>query len=184
MKPLSIEAIAALYRQRGDEQYSGEPVTHLEHALQAANLAELAGESDMLVTAALLHDLGHLLHDLEGTPTLRGVDDTHQDRAVPFLRGLFPESLLLAIRGHVDAKRYLCATRPGYYAGLSEDSKRSLQLQGGAFGPAEAQAFIHMEGARDAVRLRIWDDRAKAPGVRTPDLEHFLARAQRAAGSA
>jgi len=128
--------------------------------------------------------LGHLLHDLEGTPTLRGVDDTHQDRAVPFLRGLFPESLLLAIRGHVDAKRYLCATRPGYYAGLSEDSKRSLQLQGGAFGPAEAQAFIHMEGARDAVRLRIWDDRAKAPGVRTPDLEHFLARAQRAAGSA
>ncbi|MBC7951607.1 MAG: hypothetical protein H7Z12_07255, partial [Rhodospirillaceae bacterium] len=39
---------------------------------------------------------------------------------------------------HVDAKRYLCATRPGYFAALSEDSKRSLALQGGIFSDGGA----------------------------------------------
>jgi len=179
MKRLSLDAIATIYRERGMQQYSGEPVTQLEHALQSAHLAEQAGESDALVTAALLHDLGHLLHDLDGTPTLRGVDDDHQHRVAPFLRGLFPDTVIVAIQEHVSAKRYLCATRPAYHAGLSEDSKRSLCLQGGAFDPAQAQAFIAKEGAREAVRLRIWDDRAKIPGVRTPALEHFLERASR-----
>ena len=42
-----------------------------------------------MVTAALLHDLGHLLHDLGETPSLQGVDDIHQFRALPFLRGTF-----------------------------------------------------------------------------------------------
>jgi predicted HD phosphohydrolase len=47
-----------------------------------------------------------------------------------------------AIRLHVDAKRALCALEPDYYAALSEDSKRSLALQGGVFSPDEAQAFL------------------------------------------
>ena len=46
----------------------------------------LQGCSDELITAALLHDLGHLLHDLGDTPTLRGVDDGHQVRARAFVR--------------------------------------------------------------------------------------------------
>lgn len=178
---LTIDAIAALYRRRGHEQYSGEPVTHLQHALQAACLAEQEGASDALLSAALLHDLGHLLHDHEGTPTLRGLDDAHQYRVVPFLRGLLPASAIAAIAGHVSAKRYLCATRPDYHAGLSQDSQRSLRLQGGAFSPAEAQAFIEAEGSLDAVRLRLWDDHAKTPGVKTPGLAHFLAHVQRCA---
>jgi predicted HD phosphohydrolase len=57
----------------------------------------------------------------------------HQYRVAPFLRGLFPDEVIAAIAGHVDAKRYLCANRAGYHAALSEDSKRSLQLQGGIF---------------------------------------------------
>ena len=61
--------------QRGAEQYTGEPVTQLEHALQSAWLAEQTGADDELVTAALLHDLGHLLADHGATPTLRGIDD-------------------------------------------------------------------------------------------------------------
>jgi hypothetical protein len=80
----------------------------------------------------LLHDLGHLLHDLGETPSLRGVDDVHQYRALPFLRGLFTDEVLDAIKLHVDAKRYLCAAA-GYHSSLSADSKRSLLLQGGIF---------------------------------------------------
>ena len=178
---LTLDDIEQLFAARGGEQYTGEPVTQLEHALQSAALAEAEGADDELVTAALLHDLGHLLHELGDTPTLRGVDDVHQYRAIPFLRGLFGDNVLGAIAGHVDAKRYLCATREGYYAELSEDSKRSLRLQGGVFDARQAAAFIAKPGAERAVRLRIWDDLAKAEGRPTPPLAHYLARARRCA---
>ncbi len=178
---LSVGDIEAVFARRGAEQYSGEPVTQLEHALQSAALAEAEGADDELVTAALLHDLGHLLQDLGQTPTLRGVDDVHQYAALPFLRGLFGERVLGGIRLHVDAKRYLCATRPEYHDALSEDSKRSLKLQGGVFDDAQAQAFIAQPGAPDAVRLRLWDDRAKVAGLPTPPLSHYLGRARRCA---
>jgi phosphonate degradation associated HDIG domain protein len=178
---ISIEDIADAFERRGGEQYAGEPVTQLEHALQSAAIGEAEGASDELVTAALLHDLGHLLHDLGETPTLRGLDDVHQYRALPFLRGLFSDAVLVPIRLHVDAKRYLCAARPDYYAGLSDDSRRSLQLQGGIFKPAEAARFIEQPGASDAVRLRLWDDSAKVQGLFTPSLQHFLDRARRCA---
>lgn len=178
---LTLPDIEQLFARRGAEQYTGEPVTQLAHALQTAALAEAEGASDALVTAALLHDLGHLLHDLGDTPTARGIDDVHQYRALPFLRGLFDEPVLGAIRLHVDAKRYLCATRPGYLAALSDDSKRSLALQGGVFTPTEAAAFMVQAGADGAVRLRIWDDQAKTAGLATPPLAHFLARAARCA---
>jgi phosphonate degradation associated HDIG domain protein len=158
---LTLADIEQLFVERGDEQYSGEPVTQLEHALQTAHQAEAEGASDELVTAALLHDLGHLLHDFGDTPSLRGVDDVHQYRALPFIRGLFSDTVLNAIKFHVDAKRYLCATRADYHAALSEDSKRSLVLQGGVFNGSEAESFMAQAGAADAVRLRIWDDLAK-----------------------
>jgi phosphonate degradation associated HDIG domain protein len=178
---LTIDDIEDLFLRRGGEQYSGEPVTQLEHAKQSAALAEAENADDELVTAALLHDLGHLVHDLGDTPSLRGVDDLHQFIAIPFLRGLFSERVLGAIQGHVDAKRWLCANRPGYLATLSVDSQRSLVLQGGVFDAAQAAAFMAKPGAEDAVRLRLWDDQAKSATMRTPPLTHFLQRARRCA---
>ena len=176
---LSLQDINELYARRGAEVYSGEPVTQLEHALQTAALAEDAGADDELVTACLLHDLGHLLHELGATPTLRGVDDVHQYAALPFLRGLFVDRVLGAIGLHVDAKRYLCATNAGYQQALSADSQRSLVLQGGVFNMVQAQDFIARSGAADAVRLRVWDDQAKSADALTPPLAHFLKRAAR-----
>jgi phosphonate degradation associated HDIG domain protein len=176
---LSIDDIAELFARRGSEQYSGEPVTQLEHALQTAHLAEQSDADDALVTACLLHDLGHLLNQQGETPTLRGIDDTHQYYALPFLRGLLPDAVLDPIKLHVDAKRYLCATDASYHARLSDDSKRSLALQGGPFEAAQAAVFLDQPGARDAVLLRQWDDLAKQPRVSTPPLAHFLQRASR-----
>jgi phosphonate degradation associated HDIG domain protein len=168
-----VQEIVSLYANKGDRAYEGEGVTQLEHALQSAHLAEQAGAPRELVCAALLHDIGHLLNDRGETPTLRGVDDLHQYAALPFLRHLFPESVHGPIRLHVDAKRYLCATRPGYHARLSEDSKRSLELQGGVFSRAEAERFIGQRHAAEAVSVRLWDDAAKIAGAATPDLAHF-----------
>ena len=181
---LSLDDITLLFARHGAEQYSGEPVTQLEHALQTAHFAEQADASDALVTACLLHDLGHLLNHQGETPTLRGIDDTHQYFALPFLRGLFPDAVLDAIRLHVDAKRYLCRANDGYWAKLSDDSKRSLELQGGVFDPAEAAAFLRQPGARDAVMLRQWDDLAKQADWQTPSLAHFMRRAARCAARA
>lgn len=178
---LSLHDIEQLFASRGGEQYTGEAVTQLEHALQCAMLAQAEGADDELVTAALLHDLGHLMHDLGDTPSLQGIDDIHQYRALPFLRGLFGDAVIDPVRLHVDAKRYLCATRAGYFAALSDDSKRSLALQGGIFNEGQAEAFMSNNGAAEAVRLRVWDDRAKTPGLATPPLSHFLARARRCA---
>jgi phosphonate degradation associated HDIG domain protein len=170
---LTIDDICAIYRDKGHQAYAGEPVTQLQHALQTARLAEEANASAALVTAALLHDLGHLLADQGDTPTARGIDDTHQYFVVPFLRGLFDEQVIAPIRLHVDAKRYLCAVRGEYRDQLSADSIRSLQLQGGIFTTAEASAFIAQPHAREAVQLRLWDDLAKTAGLVTPGFEHF-----------
>ncbi|MES2632542.1 MAG: phosphonate degradation HD-domain oxygenase [Pseudomonadota bacterium] len=176
---LTLSDIEKLFADRGAEQYTGEPVTQLEHALQSALLAEQEGASDALITAALLHDLGHLLHDLGPSPTVQGIDDVHQYRALPFLRGLLSDDVIEPIKLHVDAKRYLCSVRPGYFAALSDDSKRSLGLQGGIYNEGQAEAFISQRGAADAVRLRVWDDLAKTAGLPTPPLSHFLERARR-----
>ncbi len=168
-----VDEISNLYGVKGGRAYEGEGVSQLEHALQSAHHAERAGAAPELVGAALLHDIGHLLNDRGETPTLRGVDDLHQYAALPFLRPLFPEAVLGPIRLHVDAKRYLCATRPEYYGQLSDDSKRSLELQGGVFSPADAERFIHQPYAAQAVSVRLWDDAAKVVGAATPGFSHF-----------
>ena len=170
---LTLPGIRLLFDRGGGRMYAGEPVTQLEHALQTAHSAERAGADAALVTAALLHDLGHLLNDQGETPTARGIDDVHQYAALPFLRPLFDDEVLEPIRLHVDAKRYLCATEPGYYDALSADSKRSLALQGGPYDQAAAAAFAAQPGASRAIALRRWDDAAKIAGVVTPQFEHF-----------
>ncbi|MCA3220405.1 MAG: HD domain-containing protein [Burkholderiales bacterium] len=187
--PFSIDDIDRLFAGLGDRAYAGEPVTQLEHALQSGLLAEEAGASEALVTAAFLHDIGHLINDQGESPTLRGIDDRHEVVALPRLRELFGEDVLTPIRLHVNAKRYLCArgdrahggqmSGPQYLDALSADSKRSLRLQGGVFSDREADAFIAQPHAADAVRVRLWDDTAKVAGKRTPRMAHYLAIAAR-----
>ena len=86
--------------------------------------------------------------------------------------------MLAPIKLHVDAKRYLCATRAGYFDALSADSKRSLALQGGVFSPAEAAAFIAQPFAADAVAVRLWDDLAKVANAATTAARAFRRRAR------
>ncbi|MDN7425466.1 phosphohydrolase [Burkholderia sp. AU16741] len=171
---LTVEEIHELYRTHGHVAYSGEPVTQLEHALQSGLLAEESGADEALVAAAFLHDFGHLLNRQGDTPSARGIDDLHQYYVLPFLRPLFADAVLEPIRLHVDAKRCLCRTVPGYFESLSPDSVRSLALQGGIFSDEEAVAFLRRPFAEDALRLRRWDDTAKEEGKMTPDLARYM----------
>lgn len=170
----AIAPIVRCFAIRGSEQYGREAVTQLQHALQCATWAEAARQPPALVAACLLHDVGHLLHDLGEDAAERGLDDRHEYRAIPFLSQHFPPAVTEPIRLHVNAKRYLCATQEDYWDDLSPASKLSLKLQGGIFSEAEALSFIAQPHAKDAVQLRIWDDLAKDPEQRTPELTHFL----------
>jgi phosphonate degradation associated HDIG domain protein len=169
---LKLEEITSVFATKGAAQYGREAVSQLQHALQCAHLAEQAGAAAELVTAALLHDLGHLVSTVTENRA-DGVDDLHQYLAIPFLRGVFPDSVLQPIGLHVDAKRYLCFADPLYHATLSPASQRSLVLQGGIFSKEDAAIFIAKPFATDAVNLRLWDDLAKDPKAVTPGWDHY-----------
>lgn len=173
-----LDELEAIYLQRGARCYeiggAANGVTQLEHALQCAALAESSGACDALVAAALLHDLGHLIQDEDARGELDASrDDLHQYIALPFLRRWFGPQVLEPIRLHVDAKRWLCAAEPGYLAALSTGSRRSLELQGGAFSSEQAAAFLKKPHAADAIALRRWDDRAKTAGLDVPSFAAY-----------
>lgn len=169
-----IARIEALFIAQGKKSYAGEGVSQLGHALQSGQLAIASGAPEALVVAAFLHDIGHLLNDQGETPTLRGVDDRHEIWAADFLAKHFPMSVSEPVRLHVAAKRVLCAIKPDYVEKLSEDSVRSLTLQGGPMSPHELERFFQSEFAEDAILVRAWDDQAKKPRAQTPNLGYFL----------
>lgn len=168
-----VDDIVSLFAQHGDSQYGGEGVSQREHALQAALLAEHEGASAELIVAALLHDVGHLLHDLPDDAPEQGIDDRHETSASHFLRRSFPDSVVEPVRMHVDAKRFLCAVEPDYLKQLSGPSIVSLHLQGGPMSPDEVDQFRQNPHWESAVRLRRWDDAAKIADLPTPTVEYF-----------
>src|SRR4051812_5357794 len=85
----AVGEIVQLFEERGGSAYGREAVSQLEHALQAAHFARGADASPELVVAALLHDVGHLLHDLPDDAPDRGVDDRHEELAARWLSARF-----------------------------------------------------------------------------------------------
>jgi [1-hydroxy-2-(trimethylamino)ethyl]phosphonate dioxygenase len=171
--PTSVDDVFELFAAGGREAYFGEAVTQLEHALQAAWYVEQHGGNDALVVAALLHDLGHLLHHEGEDIADRGVDTRHEELGAGALAGHLPASVLDPIHLHVAAKRYLCFADSNYYQQLSPASKQSLALQGGPMTAAEAELFLALPHARESVTLRHADDAAKITGLQVPALESY-----------
>jgi phosphonate degradation associated HDIG domain protein len=176
MTTLAVEPVVGeildLYRRKGDASY-GEGISMNAHALQAALLAEQEGEGPAMIVAALLHDIGHLLHDLPEDIADRGIDTEHESIASAWLSQHFPKEVSEPVRLHVAAKRFLCANVPGYFAGLSPASVQSLELQGGSMTGEESAAFAAEPFMAAALRLRRWDDLAKTRGLVTPGFAHF-----------
>ena len=170
----SVDEALALYARKGNLAY-GEGVTMIEHGLQAALLAEQEDAGPAMIAAALLHDIGHLLHSLPEDVADLGIDSQHESLASAWLSQYFPTAVSEPVRLHVAAKRYLCAVEPGYTAALSSASQLSLRLQGGPMSGAEAACFAGERFSDDAVRLRRWDDLAKVPARKTPGLDHYRA---------
>jgi [1-hydroxy-2-(trimethylamino)ethyl]phosphonate dioxygenase len=169
----SVDQVFALLESGGGEVYFGEPVTVLEHSLQAAWFVQREGADDALIAAALLHDLGHLLHSEGEDAAARGLNTEHEELGVAALGTHLPASVLDPIRLHVAAKRYLCFAEPDYLAALSPSSVESLVLQGGTMTATEAEAFLALRYARQALTLRRADDAAKVRGLEIPHLDTY-----------
>lgn len=170
--PTTLE-ILELFAARGNSQYGGEAVSQIEHGLQAAFFAEQASAPASLIAAALLHDVGHLLHRLPDGAPESGIDDHHEVLAARWLEKLFPAEVVDPVHLHVAAKRYLCATDETYLSQLSPPSILSLELQGGPMTAAEVRDFQQRSCFESAIALRRWDEAAKVPALLTPPLEHF-----------
>lgn len=168
----TVDNILDVFHQRGHRHY-GEDVSELQHALQSAEFASQFGESEEIILSCLLHDFGHLLHDLGEEIATEGVDALHEELGARLLVDLFPPEIVEPIRLHVAAKRYLCWSDASYTEGLSASSRLSLQLQGGPMTDQEAAEFESLPHYLRAVQVRRYDDMAKVPDMKTAELASY-----------
>ena len=159
---------------RATRRYGLSDVNQLQHALQAAALAEADDAPPATVLACLLHDVGHMIHRLGENPAARGVDDVHEQLGADWLAERFSPEVSEPVRLHVAAKRYLCSVESDYFGKLAADSVRSLKLQGGLMSADELDSFRAHPQHAEAVRLRRFDEMAKDPRAATPDFDHYL----------
>lgn len=169
-----LAAIAQRLDVNGRHQYGLSDINQIQHGLQAAWLAEKAGDPPSLIAAALMHDIGHMLHELGENPAEHGIDDRHEDIGHAFLVERFGPEVTEPVRLHVAAKRYLCGKESDYFAKLSKDSVLSLSLQGGPMTAAEIADFEQLPHWREAVQLRRYDEAAKVKNLETPPIAHFM----------
>lgn len=190
------DEIMELYNGYGGNEYAGEKVTQLEHMAQAAQLAEEQGFDEEVILAAFLHDIGHISEaaamttaggEMAARATADGAaveDDSrrmgafgvkdHEELGAEFLRSKgFSKKVCRLVESHVEAKRYLTAKDPAYYAELSEASKKTLEYQGGPMTGEEAAAFEQYPLFDLIIRMRKWDEQAKIEHKPLPDLQHY-----------
>ncbi|EQM77394.1 HD domain-containing protein [Stutzerimonas stutzeri] len=171
----AIAEVFALCRLQAEVDYIGEPISQLEHMVQAAELAQADGADDELVLAAFCHDVGHFCTPPSPHNSMAGLGRMgHEQVGAHCLRRLgFPDRLCGLVARHVDAKRYLCLREPGYLAALSSASWQTLAWQGGPMSVPEAEAFERDPLFADSLRLRRWDEQAKVTGRPMADLADF-----------
>ena len=172
---MSITTLLKSLENLAEMGYVGEPVSQLEHGLQAAGLAIKAGAGEQMVLAALLHDVGHWCNPK--ALQMEGLGAREHDRlGAEYLVsiGLLPEIAAL-VGAHVDAKRYLAVTTAGYMTRLSVASRKTLEYQGGPMSDREVSGFKASPVFRDALRLRAWDEAAKEQKADRPNLEFYRA---------
>ena len=85
-----------------EHSLSGYQISRLEHVLQAATRAHNAGESDQMVAAALLHDIGDDLAPY-----------SHSEMAASILRPFVSEEIYWAVKHHGLFQMYYYAHHTG-----------------------------------------------------------------------
>ena len=173
-----VEEIIALYKNFGNEDYIGEPVSQIEHMCQCAQLAEAAGADEEVILAAFFHDIGHLCEFAFPEKKLLHMDGVgivdHEKLGYFYLvsKG-FSNKIAQLVQSHVQAKRYLTFKHPEYFKQLSEASIKTLAYQGGVMSVAEANLFESDPLHELYIQLRKWDEQAKVILKPLPPLNNY-----------
>jgi predicted HD phosphohydrolase len=170
---LALTDLSEIYAGRATGLYGLTQINQLAHAVQSAHHARSQGLKASVVVAALLHDMGHMVHQLGEHPAAMGIDDQHEVIGANWLERYFGDDVTEPIRLHVAAKRYLCTVEDDYFGKLSKDSIESLALQGGQMSALEMADFQASAYWEDAVALRRIDEIAKDPKGAMPPFEEF-----------
>ena len=152
--------------------YIGEKVTIAEHMIQTAMIAEKNNCSSSLICSSLLHDYGHFILENPDDLVNKKKDGKHEDVGFKFLNKYFVKDVVMPIKHHVKAKRYL-ARNKNYYQILSKASKTSLELQGGIMTEEEAKEFERNEFFKSSIKLRKFDDLAKQAGLKIKSINQY-----------
>ncbi|MEO0008605.1 MAG: hypothetical protein RJA20_2801 [Bacteroidota bacterium] len=165
-KKEKVATVMSLFAARGGEEYFGEEVTQLQHAVQAAEIARESYPDDPeFIAAAFLHDLGHICVSPDSDEQSMGGFGVmnHEQAGADFLLGLgFPVKVARLVECHVEAKRYLVSTDERYYDALSDASKVTLMHQGGKMEASGIAAFEEDPYFSQHIELRRIDERAKS----------------------
>ena len=168
-----VEALLACLKASSQQDYIGESISQLEHALQAAACGIQNASPEAVILGALFHDVGHLIASDAPNMAGLGVVDHETIGANLLLNFGCSEQTADLVRYHVQAKRYLCFKKPRYFDRLSDASKGTLQWQGGPMSEGEAAEFEALSDFSNILAVRAWDERAKDPEAIVPDLEHY-----------
>ncbi len=179
----TIDDLFTLLNTDGEAWYAAEPITHRQHALQCAWLAECAGESSHIIIACLFHDIGLLINPIEEGDDEHGPSD-HDLIGVVALRRIFSEQVLAPIRLHSTARRHLAGVDGNYLNQRSPSLRREVSHMGGPLISSQSMVFRCMPGADDALLLCHYDDLARVDGASAPDIDYFKPLAHRLAARA
>jgi len=170
-----VDDLFKLIEDHGEQDYIGEAVTQLEHMCQAAEYAEEQGNSDEVILGALFHDIGHICEAYSEEADMDGYGHIAHDKVgADYLRERgFSEKVARLVESHVEAKRYLCATKPEYHAKLSPASAKTLEFQSGPMSEQEVLAFEDDPHFKDILKVRAWDELAKVENKPLPDLNRY-----------
>jgi len=169
----TLRDLKEIYEGRATGPYGLTLINQRAHAVQSGYHARAQGLGASLVVAALLHDIGHMVHSLGEHPAALGIDDGHEELGANWLGEHFGPEVTEPIRLHVAAKRYLCIVEDGYFDKLTQDSIESLQLQGGPMSKDEVTVFQATPYWKEAVVLRRIDELAKDPLGPMPEFDKF-----------
>ena len=152
--------------------YIGEKVTISQHMIQSAMIAEIAKSSNNLICSCLLHDYGHFILENPDKLVRKKIDGKHEDIGYEYLKKFFKKKVVEPIKYHVLAKRYL-AREKKYFNSLSEASKISLKLQGGALNKKESKEFEKKDFFKQTIKLRKFDEVAKRTDIKMKSIIEY-----------
>ena len=153
--------------------YIGEDLTIAEHMIQTAMLAEKKQCSDDLICSSLLHDYGHFVIEDPKQLVTDKIDGRHEIIGANYLKKFFHNEIIEPILLHVEAKKYLSRDKK-YFDSLSEASKISLKLQGGAMSDLEVKKFEKNKNYENAIKLRKFDEGAKQKNIKVKNIKDYI----------